>query len=120
MQRKLHEMMEAVRDRIDPNQVGMIACHNGIVRGTSRAGKPVEYLEVAKDSQAWDEILTTLRLRPGIAAVEAYLYTGRREIGEDVLLVVVAGDIREHVFATLEEAVDQFKGRAVLKKEKLR
>jgi molybdopterin synthase catalytic subunit len=120
MTRKLYEMMEAVRGRIDPNKVGMLACHNGIVRGTSRAGEPAEYLEISKDQEAWDEVLETLRSRPGIAAVDAHLFTGRREIGEDVLLVVVAGDIREHVLAVLEEAVNQFKSRAVLKKEKLR
>lgn len=119
MTRKLYEMMEQVRNQIDPVRVGMIACHNGIVRGTSRAGEPAAFLEISKDQEAWDEILATLRSRPGIAAVEAHLFTGRREIGEDVLLVVVAGDIREHVFAVLEEAVNQFKSRAVRKKEKL-
>jgi molybdopterin synthase catalytic subunit len=60
-----------------------------------------------------------MRSRPGIAAVKAHLFTGRRVVGQDVMLVVVAGDIRENVFPVLEEAVNRLKREAVLKREKI-
>jgi molybdopterin synthase catalytic subunit len=117
---KLYELVEKVKRETDPTKVGMIVCHNGVVRGTSRNGSPTEHLDIDVNTQAFERILAEMRTQPGIAAVEAHLFTGRRHIGEDVLVVVVAGDIRENVFPVLERTVNCLKKEAVLKKEKLR
>ena len=37
--------------------------------------------------------------------------------GDDLLFLVVAGDIREHVKATFAELLDRIKAEAVLKQE---
>ncbi|MGA7878359.1 MAG: molybdenum cofactor biosynthesis protein MoaE [Desulfoferrobacter sp.] len=115
----LIELMDRIKKQTDAAKVGMIACHNGLVRATSRDGRPAEYLDIDVNSNAWDAILKEMRAQPGIAAIEAYLFTGRREIGDDVLLVAVAGDIRENVFPVLEKTVNRLKKEAILKKEKL-
>lgn len=115
----LYELIEKVKRETDPAEVGMIVCHNGVVRGTSRAGETAEFLDIDVDSQAWEQVLQEMRTEPGIAAVEAHLFTGRRHVGEDVMLVVVAGDIRENVFPVLERTVNRLKKEAVRKKEKI-
>jgi len=115
----LQDMVDKVKRESDPARVGMIVCHNGVVRATSRDGTPAEYLDVEMDAAAWEKIIGEMRARPGIAAIEAHLFTGRRQIGDDVLLVVVAGDIRENVFPVLEQTVNRLKDKAVLKSEKL-
>ena len=115
----LSELVEKIKREMDPTKVGMIVCHNGVVRGTSRAGEPAEYLDIDVDSAAWEKVIAQMRAEPGIAAIEAHLFTGRRHIGEDVMFVVVAGDIRENVFPVLERTVNRLKKEAVLKKEKL-
>ena len=46
-----------------------------------------------------------------------HLFDGYREIGEDVMLVAVAGDIREHVFPVLEETVERLKKEVTRKEE---
>lgn len=115
----LYDLVEKVKAEIDVAKVGMIVCHNGIVRATSRAGEPAEYLDVDVDQAVWDKILQEMRREEGISAIEAHLFTGRRHIGDDVMLVVVAGDIRENVFPVLEKTVNRLKKEAVLKKEKL-
>ena len=115
----LIDLMDKIKKRTDPAKVGMIACHNGLVRATSRDGRPAEFLDIELNPNAWEAILREMRARTGIAAIEAYLFTGRREIGEDVLLVAVAGDIRENVFPVLEETVNRLKSKAIIKKEKL-
>jgi molybdopterin synthase catalytic subunit len=51
--------------------------------------------------------------------VEAYLHEGERRVGDDVLLIVVAGDIREHVLPVLEETLNRLKSEAVIKKEEV-
>jgi molybdopterin synthase catalytic subunit len=115
----LYDLVEKIKRDMDPAKVGMIVCHNGVVRGTSRRGKPAEYLDIDVNVVAWEGILEDARRRPGIAAVEAHLYTGRRQVGDDVMVVVIAGDIRENVFPVLEETVNRLKSEAVLKSEKL-
>ena len=116
----LASLVEKVKKEVDPAKVGMIVCHNGVVRGTSRAGLPAEFLEIDLDRSAWDRVIHEMRCEPGIAAIEAHLFTGVRQVGDDVMLVVVAGDIRENVFPVLERTVNRLKVEAVLKKEKIR
>ena len=55
--------------------------------------------------------------RPGIVEVAVQLFEGYRRIGDDVMLVAVAGDIREHVFPVLEETVERLKREVTHKKE---
>jgi len=115
----LYDLVEKVKREMDPAKVGMIVCHNGIVRGTTRAGEPAEYLDIDVDSPVWEQVLREMRSQSGIAAIEAHLFTGRRQVGEDVMFVVVAGDIRENVFPVLEKTVNRLKKEAVRKKEKI-
>lgn len=113
----LCDLLEKVRKEVDFTKVGMFACHNGVVRGTTRDGKPAYRLVISCDREKWDEIISEMRNRPGISAVEAYLHEGERNVGDDVLLIVVAGDIREHVLPVLEETLNRLKAEAVKKKE---
>jgi molybdopterin synthase catalytic subunit len=116
----LNDLVEKIKKETDTSRVGMIACHNGVVRGTSRAGEPAEYLDIELEGEAWDQVLGEMRSKPGIAAVEAYLFTGRRYVGDDVLLIAVAGDIRENVLPVLELTLNRLKKEGVKKREKLR
>ena len=115
----LNDLVEKIKREMDPLKVGMIACHNGIARGTSRAGELAEYLDIDVDTDVWERILQEMRAEPGIAAVEAYLFTGRRRVGDDVMLIAVAGDIRENVLPVLEKTLNRLKKEAVKKREKL-
>lgn len=115
----LNDLVEKIKREMNPLKVGMIACHNGIARGTSRDGKLAEYLDIDVDHAVWDKVLQEMRAEPGIAAVEAYLFTGRRRVGDDVMFFAVAGDIREHVLPVLEKTLNRLKKEAVKKQEKL-
>ncbi|MFP3869349.1 MAG: molybdenum cofactor biosynthesis protein MoaE [Syntrophobacteria bacterium] len=113
----LQKMVSAIKALPDYDKVGMIACHNGVVRATSRDGRRVAGLEVHADRKALEEVLEQMRGRPGIIAVTAHIWEGYRQVGDDVMLVAVAGDIRDHVFPVLEETVDRLKKAASSKEE---
>ncbi|MCL5406266.1 MAG: molybdenum cofactor biosynthesis protein MoaE [Deltaproteobacteria bacterium] len=115
----LNDLIDKIKGQVDFSKVGMIACHNGVVRGASRTGQPVEYLDIDVDAQRWETILGEMRSQPGIAALEAYLFTGRRFVGDDVMFIAVAGDIRENVLPVLGKTIDRLKEEAVKKREKL-
>jgi len=113
----LQEMVAKIKARPDADRIGMIACHNGVVRRTSRDGRIVEGLEVKVDWNLLNNILNDMRARPGITEVAAHLIEGTREVGDDLMLVAVAGDIREHVFPVLEETVERIKREVTRKQE---
>ncbi len=117
---RMEQLIEKIKSEADKDRLGMILCHNGVVRGTSRLGHKVRHLDVTKNEGAWNRILAEARNLPGIEGVEAHLFTGRREVGEDLMMVVVGGDIRENVFPALEETVDRLKREGVSKREWLR
>jgi molybdopterin synthase catalytic subunit len=112
----LQDLLARIKARPDYHSVGMIACHNGVVRSTSRDGRRVEGLNIRVERELLEKILTEQRGRPGIVEVLAHVVEGYRHVGEDVMLVAVAGDIREHVFPVLEETVERLK-RLVAHKE---
>lgn len=115
----LQELVDKIKMEADPRKIGMIACHNGVVRATSREGVPAEYLEIDVDEAVWEKIVSESREEPGIAAIETYLFTGKRRIGDDVMLLAVAGDIRENVLPVLERLINRLKKEAVIKFEKI-
>lgn len=113
----LQQMVDAIKGRPDFNKAGMIACHNGVVRARSRDGRNVEGLKMEVDHAALEMVLREMRERPGIIEVAIQLFEGYRKIGDDMMLVAVAGDIREHVFPVLEETVERLKQEVARKQE---
>lgn len=98
--------------------VGMILCHNGIVRGKTReGGEPVAAVKVTPDQQRIEELRCEYEQAPGIFKVAVEAFGGELKPGDDLLYIIVAGDIREHVKATLAELLDRIKSEAVTKEE---
>jgi molybdopterin synthase catalytic subunit len=113
----LQEMVDAIKNRPDFDRVGMVACHNGVVRATSRDGLKVRGLEIEVDRDRLETILREMNGRKGIIEVTVHLFEGYRKVGEDVMLVAVAGDVREHVFPVLAETVERIKKEVTRKEE---
>jgi molybdopterin synthase catalytic subunit len=113
----LNKMIERVKKNTDPARVGMITSHLGVVRSTSRNGRGVTSLEVAYDQEALQTVVRDIKKMPGIAEVLVETREGRLNVGDEILAVVVAGDIRENVFPALVSAVNRIKKEASRKKE---
>ncbi|MEF2146409.1 MAG: molybdenum cofactor biosynthesis protein MoaE [Desulfovibrionaceae bacterium] len=100
------------------DNVGMILIHNGVVRGWSRKDKtPVSAVEVHPDHARISELVQEYQSRPGIWRIIAKANEGRLSTGDDLLFIIVAGDIRENVKPVLSEILDRIKSEAVVKTE---
>ncbi len=100
------------------DNVGMILVHNGIVRGWSRKDRAeVSAIEVTPDLDKIEEIRKDIEAYDGIFRAVAHAKSGMMHPGDDVLYLVVAGDIRENVKAALADFLDRVKAEAVSKKE---
>jgi molybdopterin synthase catalytic subunit len=111
-------LIDSVKEHPEFDRVGMILCHNGIVRATSRDGRRVKGLEVSVDHDLLNRILAEGRQRPGIVAIEVRIDENRYlPVGEDVMVLVVAGDVRENVLPALQAILDAIKKTATRKIE---
>jgi molybdopterin synthase catalytic subunit len=93
--------------------VGMYLMHNGVVRGTARNGSIVTGMDLSYDPAKLDEIVGAIEARPGVAAVRVWINQGHLAVGDDIMQVIVAGDIRENVFGALQELVRLVKTECV-------
>ncbi len=114
----IQEMIEQLKRHPDFHKAGMILCHNGVVRATSRDGAPVSELTIKADRKRLDEITTAMKERPGIVDILTEVREGTLYPGDDVMLVAVAGDIRENVFPVLQDMVNMIKSGVTHKTER--
>ena len=111
-------MMGAIKSHPDFDKVGMVLCHNGVVRGTSRDGRKVRGLSVTVDHRKLDQIVSEQKKRPGILDIRVEIAEDRDlTTGDDVMLLVVAGDIRENVIAVLTDTLNLIKSTVTSKTE---
>ena len=113
----LEALHEQIRQRADFSRVGMIVSHRGVVRSTSRDGSPVASFNVKMKTDVLAGIIESMKKRPGIVEVLVEYEEGELLPGEDILLVVVAGDIRDRVFPALVDIVEEIKRFATESKE---
>ncbi|OQY24006.1 MAG: molybdenum cofactor biosynthesis protein [Desulfobacteraceae bacterium 4572_35.2] len=109
---------ELKKDPDFANNVGMVLVHNGIVRGWSRAdGAAICQMEVVSDLDKIEQIRQDIENMDGIFKVVIEARSGLMIPGDDVLFLVVAGDIRENVKPALALLLDRVKAEGVSKKE---
>ncbi len=115
---ELKTLIDAVKERSDFDQAGMILAHNGVVRGTSRDGRKVSGLKVHVDHDLLATILEKNRKRPGILDIQVWINENNDlSVGDDVMYIVVGGDFRENVIAALESTLNEIKTTVTQKTE---
>lgn len=115
----LSKMVETIKNNPEYEKVGMILCHNGVVRGYSKDGRKVKGLKVKLDKTKLINLINRIKNKPGIIDVLVDIREGKLKIGEDIMFVVIAGDIRENVFPVLKEAVNSIKSDVLKKEEEI-
>ena len=114
----LIQMIDTIKKHPDYHQVGMILCHHGIVRGTSRDGRQVSGLAISVNYEKLEEVINTYKQQPGIIEILVEIVDNRHlSVGDDVMLLVVAGDIRENVIAVLNDSLNAIKSSVTSKTE---
>ena len=114
----INKMMQQIKSHPDFNKVGMVLAHNGVVRATSRDGRKVRGLRVAVDHEKLEQVITEQRQISGIQDIRVEIAENRDlAVGDDVMLLAVAGDIRENVIAVLTDTLNLIKSSVTAKTE---
>ena len=102
----------------DFHGVGMILCHNGVVRATSRDGRAVTGLRVSVDRERLAKIIAEQKQRRGIVEILVEIAENKDlAVGDDVMVLAVAGDIRDHVIPVLHDTLEAIKTTVTQKTE---
>ncbi len=102
-------------------KAGMFLIHNGVVRQTPKAkvrqglddGSLVKGMDFSYDAVKVDEAIAETYKMDGICHVKVWLNEGRLGIGDDIMYVLIGGDIRPHVVAALQFLVEKIKSECV-------
>lgn len=114
----LQDVIQKVRSHPDIHKAGMILVHNGFVRASDKTGsRQVQGVSVQADRGEIKKVQDWALSQPGIVAVAIEAFDGDLRVGDDLLYIVIAGDIRENVFPVLREAIERIKSSGVTKKE---
>lgn len=116
-------LKEAKADPSAP-KIGMYLTHNGIVRETSRAAarngeeaKPVAGMLFSHNKEKVAAAVAETYQLPGIHYVRVWLNEGRLKVGDDIMYVLIGGDIRPHVVEGLQFLVGKLKTECVAETE---
>ena len=111
-------MIADIRKHPHFRKAGMLLCHNGVVREHARDGRQVKGLRVRVDHDRLERILDEQKQRPGIVDIRVAIAEERDlSVGDDVMILVVAGDIRENVIAVLADTLNLIKTTVTEKTE---
>ena len=107
-------------------KIGMYLAHNGVVRGSARAAvrngeagtAPVTGMEFSYDEAKVEAAIAETRRLEGIEYVRVWLNEGQLKVGDDIMLVLIGGDIRPHVVDALQFLVGKIKNECVTETER--
>ena len=104
---------------------GMYLTHNGTVRQTAKAKvrygaedtKEVTGMIFSYDKEKVDAVIADARKLEGIYYISVWLNEGELAMGDDIMYVLIGGDIRPRVVDALHYLVGRIKNECVVETE---
>lgn len=117
--------LKEAKQELTARNVGMYLIHNGVVRESAKAKvrhneentKPVIAMEFSYDKEKLDKAIQKAYTLPGISYINAWLNEGILNVGDDIMYVLIGGDIRPNVVDCLQSLVSEIKNECVIEKE---
>jgi molybdopterin synthase catalytic subunit len=113
----IDEWIREIKSYADPETLGMMLAHNGIVRGTAKNGKPVKGMKLFFDKEKLESCVNDMKKRDGIVEIKAWINQGELKIGDDIMYILVAGRFRTDVLPVLQELLTFVKTEVVREEE---
>ena len=113
-------LKDAKKDK-SAKKCGMYLVHNGVVRESARAkvrlgkknAKDVKGMVFDYDEKKVEKAKKKALKMKGIQYISVWLNSGKLKVGDDIMLVLVGGDIRPNVINCLQKLVEVIKTKCV-------
>ena len=106
------------------HRIGMYLTHNGIVRESNKASvrngeaeRKVRGMYFSYDAEKLDAVVNEARAMEGIYYIRVWLNEGELKTGDDIMYVLIGGDIRPRVVDCLQHLVSRIKNECVVENE---
>lgn len=116
-------LKEAKLDK-NAHRVGMYLTHNGIVRESNKASvrfgeaeRRVKAMLFSYDAEKLEAVVDEARGMEGIYYIKVWLNEGELKTGDDIMYVLIGGDIRPRVVDCLQHLVGRIKNECVVETE---
>lgn len=121
----MDQWLKEAKDHESASKVGMYLTHNGVVRQTAKAkvrrgqedAPDVAGMVFSYDEEKVNQAVAEAHGLEGIYYVRVWLNEGRLRVGDDLMYVLIGGDIRPRVVAALEFLVGRLKDECVTETE---
>lgn len=120
----LDEWLREAKAGPEAGKIGMYLAHNGVVRETARStvrdhaeAPQVRKMRFRYDKEKAAAAIEETRQMEGIYFVRAWLGEGELAVGDDIMRVLVGGDIRPRVIEALQFLVGKLKSKCVTEEE---
>ena len=106
-------------------RIGMYLVHNGTVRQDAKAKvrlgaentEAVKGMIFSYDEEKVNAAIEETYKMPGIYYIKVWLNEGMLSLGDDIMYVMIGGDIRPRVIDALQSLVGTIKNECVVEKE---
>lgn len=117
----MDEWLEEAKKDPDSGKVGMYLFHNGVVRETSRAearkhvkkDSKVKGMKFSFNREKASNVVEEAYRLDGIFYIKTWFNQGELDVGDDIMYVLVGGDIRPNVINALQFLVGKIKQECV-------
>ena len=117
----MDEWLKEAKAHESAEKIGMYLTHNGIVRKSAKAKvrygeentKEVSGMFFSYNQEKVDKAVEEAMKLDGIYYVKAWLNEGELQVGDDIMYVLIGGDIRPHVVDALQFLVGKLKNECV-------
>lgn len=121
----INEWLLTAKQSENAGKIGMYLTHNGVVRADAKAkvregkdGTPeVTGMFFSYDEKKVEAAVASAKKMTGIYYVKVWLNEGELKVGEDIMYVLIGGDIRPNVIDALQALVSEIKNNCVVEKE---
>ena len=113
--------MKEAKAHESADKIGMYLTHNGIVRKSAKAkvrfgqedAKDVASMLFTYDAAMVEKVIKEAYQLEGIYYIKVWLNEGKLHVGDDIMYVLIGGDIRPHVVEALQFLVGKVKNECV-------
>lgn len=121
----MDEWIKEVKKDVNADRIGMYLTHNGVVRKTAKSfvrennpdAKEVTGMLFSYNKEKVEQVINDTKQLNGIYHVRVWLNEGELKVGDDLMYVLIGGDIRPHVTNALDYLVGRIKTECVTEKE---
>ena len=123
----LDEWLKEAKSEKNADQNGMYLSHNGVVRATAKSYarrteenvplQTINAMEFSYDPELAEKYVSETKSMPGINYVRIWLNSGKLQVGDDLMLILIGGDIRPHVMEAMNFLIGKIKDECVTEKE---